>query len=526
LNSQHNVTITEAQLRKAGGDPLGGAAPAHSGSGGAHEADDADADVGRMAPAPAIPSKSGTDSEEAASTTGEVAAAGNEWEEADREDRQQNAESENSEMGSAGDAQKTGPRRRNFPHDEGTLLELFRRLSGPPESLRDGDRAALRDRLVLAHTPLVDHCARSFVATGEPIEDLVQEGYIGLIKAVDRFDPDKGVRFSTYACHLIAGEMRHYLRDLGKLIHEPGWHGQLRARVVRQGDALAQKLGRVAEVDEIARALDMQPQIVRAVLDTHNVLAVESLDAPTGDADEGGRPGHEERAAPDVEPHTTHVENHLMLDAAMPRLRELEQRAIKLFYYQERSKTEIARELKISVNYASYLVKRGLESLRRAIEEHETVTEKLAATPTSRVLTPQGLAAWLASETVKMPRYALVIFQIENWASATARLSSAQRGAAEKLAEEITRKCCRLADRVLPLASPGGEALTFVGLLAGTDQRGRRVGERWADSCTSRAVCPHNLVGVDALLCDYLYAFCPHDGNTPAAIVEAVLAQL
>jgi RNA polymerase sigma factor (sigma-70 family) len=163
----------------------------------------------------------------------------------------------------------------NPARNDATIRMLFGRLHGPVENLRYGDRASLRDHLVLLHAPLVEHCARNFAASGEPVEDLVQEGYVGLIKAVDRFDPDKGVRFSTYACHLINGEIRHYLRDLGRLIHEPGWHFELRQRIARVNDQLTQQLSRPPEPEEIAKSLIIEPCTVREVLKNLNVLAVE-----------------------------------------------------------------------------------------------------------------------------------------------------------------------------------------------------------------------------------------------------------
>jgi len=414
--------------------------------------------------------------------------------------------------------------RRRFPHDESTLLDLFRRMNGPAQSVRDGDRASLRDRLVLAHTNLVEHCARAFVGTGEPIEDLVQEGYIGLIKAVDRFDANKGVRFSTYACHLISGEMRHYLRDLGKLIHEPGWHSQLRTRVVRQNDALTQKLGRAPELDELSASLDMQPQIVRAVLETNQVLAVESLDAPATGEEDNARANLEDRAISNEEPLESQVENHLLLDGAMPKLKDLEQRAIRLFYYQELSKTEVARELKISVNYAAYLIKRGLESLRRIVEESEAVREIQAALPAGGALKLSELATWIEGETARANEYAVLIFQIRNWDAATAKLNPAHRLDAEKTAEAITRRACRLSDKIVPLARDDISGLGFVALLCGSGDKGQRAGERWADSCTSIAVWPSNPALVDALLCDYAFAASRADLSA-ADVVTELMAQ-
>jgi RNA polymerase sigma factor (sigma-70 family) len=206
-----------------------------------------------------------------------------------RHNQQENGVAERTDSASVEDesrldsAPMDAPRLAGGRPDEVTLTEQFRRMRGPAQDVRGGDRESLRDYLVLVHAPLVEHCARSFSASGEPLEDLVQEGTIGLIKAVDRFDPDKGVRFSTYACHLISGEMRHYLRDLGKLIHEPGWHAQLRAQVTRSSEQLTQKLGRVPRPEEIASSLDIQPQIVRKVLESNNLLSVASLDVENDD---------------------------------------------------------------------------------------------------------------------------------------------------------------------------------------------------------------------------------------------------
>ncbi|HEX8551617.1 MAG TPA: sigma-70 family RNA polymerase sigma factor [Abditibacteriaceae bacterium] len=439
--------------------------------------------------------------------------------------------------------------RRAFGGDENTLLTMFDRLNGPQTVLRAGDREALRHHLILAHAPLVEHCARAFAASGEPIEDLVQEGTIGLIKAVDRFDPSKGVRFSTYACHLISGEMRHYLRDLGKLIHEPGWHAALRARVMRENESLAQKLGRAPLAEEIASALDMQPQIVRAVFDVQNTLSVESLD---DGGEDDSRPTGEERAAR-CDNRTVakrdlpvHVENQMLLAAALPRLRDLEEKAVRLFFYGERTKTEIARELEISVNYASYLVKRGLANLRRILEEGDAIVEtapirtravmKNALRPApvalaSKEVRLENLVAWIEREALsRHKKFAVLVFRVINWDTATKRLNEASLEAAHAATVEISRRACRRTDIVVQLIGeyPTGEVLgglNFLALLPETDARGLRVGERWASRCTSAAVSPSNPAAVDALLVDYAYALYP-DYSDATSLAHRLISQL
>lgn len=443
---------------------------------------------------------------------------------------------------------KTRVSRRAFGGDEGALLTMFGRINGPQAVVRAGDREALRNHLILAHAALVEHCARAFAASGEPIEDLVQEGTIGLIKAVDRFDPGKGVRFSTYACHLISGEMRHYLRDLGKLIHEPGWHAALRARVMRENEVLSQKLGRAPLPEEIASALDMQPQIVRAVFDVQNTLSIESLD--DGGSDDDARPTGEERAGRAADTRTesralpVHVENQMLLSSALPKLRDLEERAVRLFFYGERTKTEIAREMGVSVNYASYLVKRGLENLRRILEEGDIIHEvkERRATPRPRLiprvapsapsaLRLETLVPWLEREAVsRYPSFSVLVFRILNWDAATRRLNPAQLESARATVENLAKRACRRTDRVVSLNGefPTGEelgGLNFLALLPDSDARGLRVGERWATRCTSAAVFPDNPAIVDALLVDYAFAWYPNQADA-TSLAHAVIAQL
>ncbi len=252
--------------------------------------------------------------------------------------------------------------------DEANVAHLFGRLRGPAQEVRGGDSISLRDHLVMLHTPLVEHCARNFTASGEPLEDLLQEGYVGLIKAVDRFDPVKGVRFSTYACHLISGEIRHYLRDLGKMIHEPGWHSELRQRIARTSDQLTQQLGRAPRAEDIAEALNVRVTTVRDVLKNSQTLSVDSLDAERNDHEENNLvSGSDSSAAPRAL--APQVEDRVLLGEALPQLRDLEKRAIQLFFFEERSKTEVAGELGISVNYAAYLIKQGTQHLREIIED-------------------------------------------------------------------------------------------------------------------------------------------------------------
>src|SRR5262249_40404978 len=109
---------------------------------------------------------------------------------------------------------------------------------------RDERRRMLRDRLVELHLPLVEYLARRFTRRHEPLPDLVQVGVIGLLKSIDRFDPARGLEFSTYATPTILGEIKRHFRDAGWLLHVPRRAQELQAPLTRARDELSQRLQR------------------------------------------------------------------------------------------------------------------------------------------------------------------------------------------------------------------------------------------------------------------------------------------
>ena len=476
--------------------------------------------------------------------------------------------------------QKTGAdRRRSARPDEARVLEHFRRLRGPAELLRDHDRDPLREHLVMIHAPLVEHCARSLSSSEDLLEDLVQEGNIGLIKAVDRYDPEKGVRFSTYACHLITGEMRHYLRDLGKMIHEPGWHSELRRQVERAAEDLIQKLGRPPRPEEVGHALDMQPQVVRKVLESSKTLSVSSLDTDDDDDESPSKLRLFDESDYSLPLLATSVEDRITLGEALPQLREQEKRAVTMFYYGEKTKTEVARELGVSVNYAAYLIKKGLEQLRKIIESEAPL--HLAAPPLPSTIAWHDLPRWvdenkssllravsaayeapqnypttnelstpndnqkhlngtsngnsvvpgLALETpsakaasAKAPNakneYSMLLFRIANWREATANFNVESCRESNRLVAELTRRSCRKADKIVSInAAPFG-GLALIALVGGGEIVGQRVRERWMKACAPTAIAPPNAAIAGELQKQFAVVSAPRDGKEPQQLVQ------
>src|ERR1051326_1426380 len=155
--------------------------------------------------------------------------------------------------------------------DEGGITRLLHdyRQSRSPET---------RDQIVLHYTNLVESVARRFSGAAEPVEDLAQEGYIGLITAVELYDPSKNVKFSTYATHFIIGQIKHYLRDRGKIIKEPAWLQELNQRMTRAIAALTQQLSRPPTHLEIAEMMEMTEEAVAEMIMTREVFKVSSID--------------------------------------------------------------------------------------------------------------------------------------------------------------------------------------------------------------------------------------------------------
>ncbi len=451
-------------------------------------------------------------------------------------------------------------------HDEETVLRLFRRLRGARDGLRGGDASSLRDHLVLVHASLVEHCARGFLASGEPLDDLIQEGYVGLIKAVDRFDPDKGIKFSTYSCHLISGEVRHYLRDLGRLIHEPGWHFELRGRINRATDSLTQSNGRAPSVEEVAGHLSVKPETVREVQERSSTLYVDSLEAKAEEFTGEGRVDFLERFQSESTSAADEgrIEDQMFLEMALPQLRELEQQALTLFFFDELSKSDIARKLGISVNYVSYLVKRGTEALKRILEASEPIPGALGAQTSQAqqqaraayllglvrgaaqtdgqrtfkpktsvpVLSKPGVASlsqfsgWLDDEVARVGRYggefSLCWLSIKNWTSATQDLSAGQKRQAAGAAATLTRRLARGIDKVAALQSSDPAGFHFLVLMPATGEAGRALEKRLLGAFQKP-----DLPGVVAPLhLRSAFAMCPTNGRLSEELFEFLGQQL
>jgi RNA polymerase sigma-B factor len=258
--------------------------------------------------------------------------------------------------------------------------EVQRLADAYAESARGDEQAELRNALILQLAPLVESVARKFTTCAEPIEDLVGEGFIGLIQAVDGYECGRGAKFSTYATHRVAGQIKHYLRDRGKIIREPAWLQETTLRLSRAAELLQQELGRRPTMAEIGERTNLTEETVCEIFAHRNTFQVLPIDAGSGeDDDEPFAVDTERIRSQHYESLQLPLEDRILLEKLLGRLRELERRAVTAFFFQEFSQSDIARQLGISCNYAGHLLRNGIEKLRKWIQTDELREAQLAA---------------------------------------------------------------------------------------------------------------------------------------------------
>ena len=226
-------------------------------------------------------------------------------------------------------------------------------------------RSQCREELVQLHLPLVDHCARRFTNRGEPLDDLVQVGTIGLIKSVDRFDTDRGVEFSTYATPTIIGEIKRYFRDKGWAIRVPRRLQELRMQIGAATAELTQSLGRSPTPRELAESIGCTVEDIVDGIESSNAYSTLSLDA-TDDSDEGGSSMLDAIGIEDEG--LEHVEIRESLKPLLEQLAPREKKILLLRFFKNMTQSQIAEEIGVSQMHVSRLLTRTLTQLRTSLE--------------------------------------------------------------------------------------------------------------------------------------------------------------
>lgn len=251
------------------------------------------------------------------------------------------------------------------PSDDGTATHGVDERFAVYRRTRDRH---LRDELVEDHAALAHHLARRFAKANEPLDDLLQAALVGLLKAVERFDPGRGLKFSTFAMPTIEGELKRHLRDHGWAVHVPRRVQELHLQLARIVAGLGQEHGRSPTPAEVADRAGVPEEEVLEAMEAGGFYRLASLDRPVTPHD--GDEGYDVAAHIGNDDHGfEQVEHRVELEDLLGVLPERERRIIKLRFFEEMSQTEIADRVGVSQMHVSRLLQRSLELLRHRGKE-------------------------------------------------------------------------------------------------------------------------------------------------------------
>jgi RNA polymerase sigma-B factor len=241
-------------------------------------------------------------------------------------------------------------------------VELRRLL----EAAREGDEKA-RTALVEEHQPLVRALASRYAGRGEPFEDLVQVASIGLVLAIDRFDPERGVPFKSFAVPTMVGEIRRHFRDRAWALHVPRRLKELSVQLNRTVEYLTAELRRAPTIAELADAIGVPEDEIVDALDVSNAYSTSSFTEPRFDGDGDEHDHRDTYGAPDSG--FEEVEDAATVDAGMAALDERMQRIVELRFFEGRTQSEIAADVGISQMHVSRLLRQSLDVMRDRLDE-------------------------------------------------------------------------------------------------------------------------------------------------------------
>lgn len=244
--------------------------------------------------------------------------------------------------------------------DREAIRELFQ------QHWKTKDRA-LREQLVLAHGSLASYLARKFSNRGEPLDDLTQVAQIGLLKAIDRFDPTRGIEFTTYATITIVGEIKRHFRDKYWSVRVPRRLRELNNSLMKTVEVMAQRLGRSPTLPEIAEETGVPFEKVVEAFELGRAYNPASLDADVAESDDEHASSLLDYLGGE-DPELGRLEDRHTVQDAMAALPDRHREILRMRYYDGLSQAEIARRLSISQMHVSRIQRDALKRLRAMIE--------------------------------------------------------------------------------------------------------------------------------------------------------------
>jgi len=243
--------------------------------------------------------------------------------------------------------------------------DLFRRHRDHPDPL-------LLEELVRRFEPLARSVARRYHARGEPLDDLTQVATLGLLKAIARFDPDRGFAFTSYATPTMLGELKRYFRDSGWAVHVPRGVKERAVELARTTDELSSRLGRSPSLSELAEALGASPEQTLEAIEAYHARHAAPLD-PSNDEE---APGPVPAALLGAEDERLEQAEYLsMIAAGVQSLSDSDRLILYLRFGRDLTQSEIARRIGTSQMQVSRLLRAAIEKVRRASGADEDASD-------------------------------------------------------------------------------------------------------------------------------------------------------
>lgn len=226
----------------------------------------------------------------------------------------------------------------------------------------------ITDEIILKYRPLVRSIATKFINSGEPLEDLEQVGYLGLINALNLYDPTRQVKFETYASWLISGEIRHYIRDKHQTIKIPHWIMELNKKIEQYILEFKRENNQVPSLKQIANKFNLTEEGVKEVLKAREVVHTVSIDQENRVYDYRDLPVLSKIKNNHYQSFKLPIEDLIALEMAMNKLKDIQRKVINYIFVKDLTQTKTAKALALSQKQVSRIKKDAIKSLREELK--------------------------------------------------------------------------------------------------------------------------------------------------------------
>jgi len=230
------------------------------------------------------------------------------------------------------------------------------------------DTQKITDAQITEHQPLVKNIAYKFINSGEPLEDLEQVGYVGLINAFNLYNQERGVKFETYATWLISGEIRHYIRDKHQVIKIPDWMLKLNKKIDEFMISYKKENNRFPSLSEISEEFNLTEEGIKEILKAREAVQIVSLDQEQRKYSSDSYPKIEKIKSKNYETFKLPMEDIIALKTAFSKLKKLQRKVIYYIFEKDLTQAKTARKMGISQRQVSRIKDSALKELKESIE--------------------------------------------------------------------------------------------------------------------------------------------------------------